>query len=93
METKKTFTLDSDNISNAFQKTIDWIQETQLSITSKKGKAYIKLPFIIALVIAILVPFALIIGIIFALAFGINITFERYRKKETSVQNKEIKSY
>jgi len=93
METKKTFTLNSDNISNTFQKTIDWIQETKVSITSKTDKVYIKLPFIIAFVIAILVPFALIIGIIFALVFSINITFERLNNKETRVQHDEIKTY
>ncbi|RZF62738.1 DUF4342 domain-containing protein [Sphingobacterium corticibacterium] len=93
METKKTFTANSDNISDAFQKITDWIQETKVSITSKTGKLYIQLPFIIAFVIAMLVPFALIIGIIFALAFGINITFEREHKKETSIQNNEIEPY
>lgn len=93
METKKAFTLNSDNISNTFQKTIDWIQETKVSITSKTGKVYIKLPFIIAFVIALLVPFALIVGIIFALAFSINITFERHENKENRIQQDEINSY
>lgn len=93
METKKAFTLNSDNISNTFQKTIDWIQETKVSIASKTGKVYIKLPFIIAFVIALLVPFALIVGIIFALIFSINITFERHDNKENRIQQDEINSY
>lgn len=93
METKKTFTVNSNSISNAFQKMIDWMQETKVSITAKTGKTYMKFPFIVAFVIAILVPFALVIGVIIALAFGINVTFEREHKKETSIQNNEIEPY
>ncbi|PRD57200.1 hypothetical protein [Sphingobacterium gobiense] len=87
METKKTYTLNSGSISDAFQKIIDWFQENKVSVTSKTGKEYIKLPFIIAFIVAILVPFALVIGIILALAFDINITFERISKKEKSVHD------
>ncbi|WP_133166286.1 hypothetical protein [Sphingobacterium haloxyli] len=87
METKKTYSLNSGSISDTFQKIVDWIQENEVSVTSKTGKEYVRLPFVVAFIVAILVPFALVIGIILALAFGINITFERIGKKEKSVHN------
>ena len=88
METKNTYTANSRTSNNPFQDMINWIQDTKVTVKSKTGKTYLQLPFIIALVIALLVPFALIVGIIVALGLGINITFERMEKDGKSIPTK-----
>ncbi|MFD2969772.1 DUF4342 domain-containing protein [Sphingobacterium bambusae] len=84
MKTKTTFNLNSENISNAFQKAFDSIQETKLSIRAKNGKEYMNLPLLIAIVVAIVVPFAAIVAVILGLAFGISFSFQRDIKETPS---------
>ncbi|GHE23104.1 DUF4342 domain-containing protein [Sphingobacterium griseoflavum] len=82
MKTKTTFNLNSENISNAFQKAFDSIQETKLSIQTKSGKERMSLPLLIAIVIAVVVPFAAVVAVILALAFGISFSFQKNVKEE-----------
>ncbi|MEJ5056347.1 hypothetical protein [Sphingobacterium sp. MYb382] len=85
MKTKTTFTLDNKNLTNGFQRIFDWIQESKLSVTSPKGKEYIKMPFVFALVIAIVFPFITVAAVILSLSNIIKISIER------EVQVNEIK--
>ncbi|GEM_PF-193841 len=84
MKTKTTFNLNSENISNAFQKAFDSIQETKLSINAKSGKEYMNLPLLIAIVIAIVVPFAAVVAVILGLAFGVSFSFQKNVKEAPS---------
>lgn len=87
MKTKQTYEVNSETVTSVFDKIFTWIQNTKVSISSKNGKNYVRLPFIFALVIAIIFPFIIIIGLIAGLAFGLNISFEREVK---SKENKDI---
>lgn len=90
MKTKTTFNLNSENISNAFQKAFESVQETKLSISAKTGKEYMSLPLLIAIIIAVIVPFAAVVAVIIGLAFGVNFSFKRNVKETTSKVPGEI---
>lgn len=77
MKTKQTYNINSETLTKVFDKISLWIQKTKITISSKRNKEYIRLPFIFALAIAIIFPFIIIIGLIVSLTFGLNITFER----------------
>ena len=84
MKTNSTFNLNSENISNAFQKAFDSIQQTKLSIRAKTGKEYMTLPLLIAVIIAIIVPFAAVVAVVLGLAFGVNFAFQKSSKEAAS---------
>lgn len=89
MKTKTTFNLNSEDVTNGFQKAFDWIQSTKVSIASKSGKEYVNIPLIITIVVALLVPFALIIGLVIGLALSLNISFQR-EVQDNKTQNDNV---
>lgn len=76
MSTKTTFTMNSETISNGFQKFFSAIQESKLKISSKKGTEYINLPLIFALIIAIVFPLSLVGLVICSLLLSVSIERE-----------------
>ncbi len=77
MATKTTFSMNSENSSNGFQKVFDYIQASKLKVTSKSGKEYVNLPLLFAVVIAIIFPLVIVLAVALSLFAGINIIIER----------------
>ncbi|TDS12432.1 DUF4342 domain-containing protein [Sphingobacterium paludis] len=84
MKTNNTFNLNSENISNAFQKAFDTTQQTKLCVSAKTGKEYMNLPLLIAVIIAVIVPFAAVVTVVLGLAFGVNFAFQKDSKEAAS---------
>lgn len=84
MSTKKTFNMDSENLTNGFQKAFDAIQESTVRITAKSGKEYFSLPLLFAIVIGIIFPLSLIIAVLLTLTSFIKIAVEREVKDTDS---------
>jgi len=89
MATKTTFSMNSENSSNGFQKVVDYIQASKLKVTSKSGKEYINLPLLFALVIAVVFPLVIVLAVALSLFAGINIIIER-EVNRTATENKRI---
>ncbi len=77
MKTKSTFTINYDSITNTVKHIFDSLQASKLRIMSNKGKEYIKMPLIIAIIVGIIFPVALIIALVLTMLSLVSIQIER----------------
>ncbi|HLS94873.1 MAG TPA: hypothetical protein VK017_04885 [Sphingobacterium sp.] len=79
-QSETTFQLNSENISNGFQQAFNWLRTTKIAISSKTGREYVSLPLIAAIVIAVILPFFSILGLLIGTLLGWHVSFQRTKE-------------
>lgn len=92
MKTKTTFTLDNENLTNGFQRVFNWLQESKVNVSSPKGKEYVKMPVLFAVIIAIIFPFIPVAAVILTLVNIIKISVER-EVQDNASEVKELSAH
>ena len=82
MATKRIFSINGGTINNMIKGLFSNINNSRFVATSKSGNNIVKLPLLLVIIVAIILPFTLIAGIILGLIFKINISVEREVNKE-----------
>ena len=85
MATKRIFSINGSNINNTIKNLFSKINSSRFVATSTSGSKIINLPLLLVIIIAIVLPFTLIAGIILGLIFKINISVERDITKDTKL--------
>ncbi|AIM37644.1 hypothetical protein KO02_13900 [Sphingobacterium sp. ML3W] len=89
MKTKTNFEINSKTITNVFQRAFDSLKNSKLKITSSIGKVYIHISLLLAIVIGIIFPVALIILAILTVFSKLTISIEQ-EVEQPSQSNKII---
>ena len=82
MATKRIFSINGSSINNTIKEVFSKINSSRFVATSKSGNKIVNLPLLFVIIVAIILPFTLIAGIILGLIFKINISVEREVNKE-----------
>lgn len=91
MKTKSTFTINFDSITNSMQHIFDSLQDSKVNILSKKGKSYVKMPLLLAIVVGIIFPVAIVVTLILTMLSFISIVIER-ESQEAPVEIKYLEN-
>jgi len=77
MSNRSTFEINTENLGKGLQNIADILQKSRLKISSKSGKTYINIPLIVAVLIAVVFPFTIVLAVILAFLRIANIVIER----------------
>lgn len=91
MKTKSTFTINFDSITNSIQHIFDSLQDSKVNILSKKGKSYVKMPLLLAILVGIIFPVAIVVTLILTMLSFISIVIER-ESQEAPVEIKYLEN-
>lgn len=91
MKTKSTFTINFNSITNSIQHIFDSLQDSKVNILSKKGKSYVKMPLLLAIVVGIIFPVAIVVTLILTMLSFISIVIER-ESQEAPVEIKYLEN-
>lgn len=87
MATKRIFSINGGAINNMIKGLFSNINNSRFVATSKSGNNIVNFPLLLVIIVAIILPFTLIAGIILGLVFKINISVERDITKDTKLLN------
>lgn len=77
MKTKTIFDINSKIISNGFQKAFDTLKNFKLKVFASTGKVYLNISLLVAIIIGIIFPVALILLFAFTIFPKLTISIEQ----------------
>ncbi|GEM64404.1 hypothetical protein SF1_23860 [Sphingobacterium faecium NBRC 15299] len=77
MKTKTIFDINSKIISNGFQKAFDTLKNFKLKVFASTGKVYLNISLLVAIIIGIIFPVALILLFAFTIFSKLTISIEQ----------------
>lgn len=77
MTTKTTFDINSENITNGFQKVFTAIQDSRFKMAYKSGNTIVDIPLLFAILLAVIFPFMVIVAIVLTVVSSMKISIER----------------
>lgn len=89
MKTKTIFDINSTTITNGFQKAFDSLKNSKLKVFSSTGKVYLNISLLLAIVVGIIFPVALIALLVLTIFSKLTISIEQEVEKPTD-KNKII---
>jgi hypothetical protein len=88
MKTKTIFDINSKIISNGFQKAFDTLKNSKLKVFARTGKVYLNISLLVAIIIGIIFPVALILLFAFTIFSKLTISIEQ--EVQQSMDNNKI---
>ncbi|MDR2270556.1 MAG: DUF4342 domain-containing protein [Sphingobacterium sp.] len=86
MATKTTFSINSKTITKAFQDLFDSFKSSRLKVSSKNGQEYLNISLLFAVIIGIIFPVAFVILIILTLVCSLQLAILQEDKQEGQKQ-------
>lgn len=89
MATKKTYSINSRTITKAFQDLFNSFKSSRVKVSSKNGQEYLNISLLLAVIIGMIFPVAVIVLLVLTMVSSIQIAILQ-RENETAEKQKMI---